>query len=587
MVYPLIPSAPVVNQSNSANVVFDLAGDVRDIYGLEIRVPPATGSGGVPLPLNYVLPSNPLDNLDLLQRYYTPGLVSSSASNYNAIGRYSPSGNFIPFPYPTQFNTGDIVLFNCGQDGSFDGLRVINYASPSGASGVWNMGWADYNRPFPSTVGGPPGNNIATAQLYRRGPFINLTSASGSLVTGVFTITTNGNHPYSVNDGVIIGTLFTSMPAGGRNNYGDGAFINGQYRITSVPSSNTFNILLSQSLCAFLATAGYIGGNYGLAGYSAQLPAAGINLATGGVLVQKPVFAPADLNIDLTTADIQAILIEVLAVSPISRLAGLNAYFFNLTWDYSQPVNVSSFIVPSISGLAVNEYTQRVEWSLGTGRPLGYRMLLQDPVSGITYAKATVDNPSNPQTLLQYQMSTSDFYSDRVITVTPYDALGDGIPGVTTHAASGGLLWANGTTSIPGLLTASGINSGNTASYTIGCTFNGQPAASQVFVRIPLDRAIRFESNFTPSRAIIETAPTATYVLYISRNGINVGTITFAAGQAGIPAALFSGGPLVFNFGDTIRVIGQSSTDLTAANIGFTLAATKVFINPVTGIFGQ
>lgn len=303
----------------------------------------------------------------------------------------------------------------------------------------------------------------------------------------------------------------------------------------------------------------------GADGYAAQLPPG----TQDGVLFQRPVFSASDMQFDLTLPYVQAMLQIAQALAPQGRAPGLSAYFFNLTWDYSQPLVIPNVAVPSISGLTVDPTTQQLKWNVQYGSPTGFRIEMIDPVTGITQFKTSIGHPHNTQGITQYRLDAADYNNNRIIVVTPFDDQGDGVPSSIFNPAAVGVGGTGGT-------------------YSIGCTWNGAIPSLYTLVRIPLDQAITFAQNFGPSQGVLDVAPTNPLVFTIYRqlfgstlaSQFAVGTMTFPAGST--TAAFASATGISFSVGDTIRVVTASGfsggIDPTAANLGFVLSATKTLV---------
>jgi hypothetical protein len=601
--YPLIPSAPALVSFNPTDIVLDFAGDVRDIYGLEVRAVAGTGS----LTNFFIeLPdTNPVYNVTTFARTnqgYLPGFNTPMADfsctefvlNRTVVG-------------PSVYNVGDVVLISCYADSSFNGFKIITavgtvpnsngitFGSTS-SPGVYSTE-ESYLLPFPDTIVGTATGplsvlgqstaylTVGTAQLVQSGATAGyVQAASGSFANGIATFKTQTAHNLTVGQLVVIGAAFVEInfnpyPAGFAYVPANGSFFCGTWQVAQVIDGLTFTFTIPNALLpgGGLATGvGYsipfsctnVPLNGLVAGISTNIAfSAFIQDAPPGTLIQKTVTAPADLVIDLTQSDLADALSILEAANGGSRIAGLAVYFFNLTWDYSQPTIIPSFNVPAITGLTVIPVYQGISWGLSQGTPTGHRVETLDLVSGVTYSKYTIDHPNNPQVLLQANLPVSDYLNARIIKVTPFDALGDGIPSFTVWAGASG-----------------GISGGaNPGAYTIGSTYNGSIPASGVMVRIPLDQVIQFYNSFVPSQAYLEIAPASgfTFSIYQRLKGTvtdtAVGLITFPAGSnVGFFTSNFLT-KIIFNVGDLVKVVAQGTADPLAANFGMTLSGTKYY----------
>lgn len=125
VVYPLVPSSPTLVQADTTKAVFDYSGDVRDIYGLELRAFPVSGV------LFFVLPDTPTDSVGQFVRTAIP--ISRSAAG-NVIAVYNPPSNSASFPYGTKLQVGDLILTKCPNDSSFAAVEIVSQAIASTAS---------------------------------------------------------------------------------------------------------------------------------------------------------------------------------------------------------------------------------------------------------------------------------------------------------------------------------------------------------------------------------------------------------------------------------------------------------------------
>jgi hypothetical protein len=278
--------------------------------------------------------------------------------------------------------------------------------------------------------------------------------------------------------------------------------------------------------------------------------------ASSGIIIQRPIFAPSDLVIDLTQPDIAETFGILQALSPGGRIQGLEGYFFNLTWDYSYGTIVPTFQVPALTGVFINNVTQQVSWNLQQGQPSGYRVDITDPVTGQLYNQFTIDHPYNPILLTQFQMSNVDFSQNRNITITPFDVAGDGIPITIYHPA--------GTVTL-------GTGSGSAGLFTMGCTWQGNLSpASGTILHIPFGLGVgqvQVPVGLSGSSAHLLIAPAGIVVIPIFRNGVQFGQITFSPGSN---YGVFSGSTQIFNPPtDYITVALPNTPDSTASDLGF------------------
>ncbi len=102
----------------------------------------------------------------------------------------------------------------------------------------------------------------------------------------------------------------------------------------------------------------------------------------------------------------------------------------------------------------------------------------------------------------------------------------------------------------------------------------GKPANSAKYLRYTMTRALTFPANFAGSAATSSANATASATMDIQKNGVSVGTITFALGAA-VANFVSSGGlAIAFAIGDILGVVAQASQDATLADVALSLVAT-------------
>jgi hypothetical protein len=602
VVYPLIPAAPALVSFNSTDIVLDFAGDVRDIYGLEVRA--LAGTGNLNNFFIEIPDANPVYNVTAFGRSQQPLPAPATPFADFSCSQFQILPNTTNGLSPV-FEVGDIISEICYSDNSFNGFKIVTSVGTSPNSNGVTFGSVispgtystedSYLLSYPTNIGptkvpiGFQYLTVGTAQLVSRGAgYVN--AASGSFVNNVATVVTQTAHNLGIGQLAVInaamalnGLTENPYPAGFGFVPANGSFFCGTWQVLSVVSSTIFTFYIPNALlpggginvsieggvpvttpfsCSNVPLNGLVAGIPTTIAFSAFLPD-----APPGTLIQRTVTAPSDLVIDLTQSNLADALSLLEAANGGSRIAGLAAYFFNLTWDYSLATIIPSFNVPAITGLTVIPVYQGIAWQLLTGSPNGHRVETLDVNSGVTYSKYTIDHPNNPQILLQANLPPSDYLNPRLIKVTPFDALGDGVPSF--------VVW-------PGV---SGAVSGapNIASYTIGSTYNGLMATGTAMARIPFDQVVQFYNSFVPSQAYLESAPTSTYTFTIyqrlkgSLTDTAIGTITFPAGSnVGAFTSNFATS-IVFHVGDLVKVVSQNSLDTNAGNFGMTLSGTKYY----------
>jgi hypothetical protein len=575
VVYPLVPSEPVLVSSNAQTIVAGFAGDVRDIYGLELRA-----SGGnvffLPADLNPLVPVEEFNRAPNLRG----GQISYGPDNpTTTFLEYFPDGNRPPY-YTTSFTfqEGDIVYVNCFEDATFNGFKIANHLTTYvGGLSASVVSYWEYNLPN-NTIGGgglpPPVGYIQL--LERPAGFFTLDSLNID-PGGLATITVVGSHTFVPGNSIIMGAGWAAapsiIPTGAIPSVG--APICGQFTIIATPDSGSFTVQLSDATDPWYIY-GTANGPYFINGIVALSVGSGNLSLAAGVVLQKPIFAPADLVIDLTQPDVADRLKFLGSQSGFGRVGGLELFFFNLEWDYSAPVNISTFIVPALSQLRVDPVSQNLVWAVGSGTPNGYRVETIDPAVGTTLSKYTVNHPSNPLLVKQSPLPSADWAGSRFIRVTPFDAVGDGVPSL--------IQW-------PGAA-ASGFPPGGAASYyVIHATINQTILADQVLLRVPFERSVTFQPAMAPSQAWIDTPPSALggsvppssagdMILSLQKFsysdgtqdvGVEFGCLHFTRGSH-IGFFVSSNGA-VFLAGDTLKIIAQNVPG-NGVGIGLTLAGT-------------
>lgn len=443
IVYPLIPSAPALVSANATTIVADFAGDVRDIYGLELRALAASGfAGDFIVELPEVTPINTITYMARYANNALPSIGSQPEPSDRPNVLYSSQG-------AQALETGDIVYVLCPTDASFVGFRIVGATGNIGlvGSAQWVFTW-EYGNTYPeqriSAGHGFSAQYPGTVQLVSRNGYANV--ISGTLVNNVATITTQQPHNLAQGQLMVLGAAYVSgssptfIPPYSHSTLDSSIFTTTAVVASVIDAHHfTYNVnspdlaagggVSSSSLIGFVA------------GFSSNVLAFPFTVpgAPAGTLLQRVVTAPSDLVIDLTQPDIAATLSLLESLTPGSRVGGLALYFFNLTWDYSAGTPIPSFVAPVVSGLVIVQDSQNLSWAITQGLPDGHRVETFDVVTGETYSKYTIDHPSNPQLLTQAPIPAADWLNPRVFKVTPFDALGDGMPSFVVWGGSSGV----------------------------------------------------------------------------------------------------------------------------------------------------
>ena len=101
----------------------------------------------------------------------------------------------------------------------------------------------------------------------------------------------------------------------------------------------------------------------------------------------------------------------------------------------------------------------------------------------------------------------------------------------------------------------------------------GVPGNSADMSRLIMARAVTLPASLTGSYASSDTAATASTVLTLTKNGTSIGSVNFAA-AASTGTFTFSSA-VTFAAGDILKLVNQSTADVTLANISVTLVGTR------------
>lgn len=123
------------------------------------------------------------------------------------------------------------------------------------------------------------------------------------------------------------------------------------------------------------------------------------------------------------------------------------------------------------------------------------------------------------------------------------------------------------------------VNAGATAvvfspkPYDVGAYVPGVPAASQVVARMPAVRAFTLPVGLTDSQGNALVAATATTDFDIQKNGLSIGTMSFAA--AATSATFTFSSAISFAAGDILAVVAPATPDATLAGVSFVFAGMR------------
>lgn len=113
-----------------------------------------------------------------------------------------------------------------------------------------------------------------------------------------------------------------------------------------------------------------------------------------------------------------------------------------------------------------------------------------------------------------------------------------------------------------------------TQPFDVHAFYPGIPGASAKVLRIPVARAVAFPDDFAGSYGMASVAATASAAFEVQKNGVSIGTITFAAAATTATFAT-SGASVSLVAGDILSIIAPASPDATLSDPGFALAGTR------------
>lgn len=285
LVAPLIPSPPLLIGQSTTALVLDFNGDIRNIYGVEIRV------------------TTPITN------QISVGITDAQRLNY-----------YVTLNFPAQstppFSPGDIIKVSISADPySFaeGSLFVVDAATNSSVS-YWQSDLAI--TPVSTPDWAVPAGVTATVQL-------QAVSQSQTIVgffeaNGVVTVQTALPHGFSVGDQFIIEDTPTSQL------FGLGFSIRPQ-TVTNI--IDDFNFQFNDVFFVQL-------GSYSFTNVTGAYLASLTGTLGETVIFQKVAATPGDLNFDLTIPKVA----QAIALSQSTTNPQMICYFFNLLWGYSDPL---------------------------------------------------------------------------------------------------------------------------------------------------------------------------------------------------------------------------------------------------------
>lgn len=116
-------------------------------------------------------------------------------------------------------------------------------------------------------------------------------------------------------------------------------------------------------------------------------------------------------------------------------------------------------------------------------------------------------------------------------------------------------------------------NSG-VGNFEVPMTFIGLIEGNRELIRLPFTRAVVFKSALPDSVGVAGTAPAGNFDFTLRRNGVSVGTASFAA--AATTATFSFASNIIFSPGDYLSIDSQVSADANLANVGFMFHGEKI-----------
>lgn len=285
LVAPLIPSPPLLIGQSTTALALDFNGDIRNIYGVEIRV------------------TTPITNLVSIN------ILDAQRTNYYV------TLNFPPQSIPP-FSQGDIIKVSISADPySFaeGALFVVDAATNSSVS-YWQSDLSIVPVSTPDWV--VPAGVTAIVQLQAVSQSQTITGFFEA--NGIVTVQTSLPHGFSVGDQFIIESTPTSEL------FGLGFSIRPQ-TITNIIDDVTF-----QFNDVFFVQLG----SYSFTNVSGAYLASLTGILGETVIFQQVAATPGDLNFDLTLPKVA----QAIALSQTTTNPQMICYFFNLLWGYSEPL---------------------------------------------------------------------------------------------------------------------------------------------------------------------------------------------------------------------------------------------------------
>jgi hypothetical protein len=148
---------------------------------------------------------------------------------------------------------------------------------------------------------------------------------------------------------------------------------------------------------------------------------------------------------------------------------------------------------------------------------------------------------------------------------------------VTIPTVDSGVIFSDGTDMLLiklGRSVGGGPANAGMGNFEVPMTFIGLISENRELVRLPFTRPVVFKSTLPASQGVAGTAPTGTFDFTLRKNGVSIGTASFAA--AATTATFSFASNIIFAPGDYLSVDSQATPDATLANVGFMFHGEKL-----------
>ena len=125
---------------------------------------------------------------------------------------------------------------------------------------------------------------------------------------------------------------------------------------------------------------------------------------------------------------------------------------------------------------------------------------------------------------------------------------------------------------LPYTYTATGAGKAS-VSTTVSGSFAGVPTANEVVQRYVFAGTVKFPGGLTGSQGSAGVAATASTTYNIQKNGVDIGTMTFAA--SAMSASFAMPAATTFMTGDVLTVVAPLIPDPTLTNIAWTFVGSS------------